>query len=141
MNRSFNVGGTYTFTFTGWKAWVVLALILYVAHARHADMEKALPEATNMIRASLAGEYMMAELNRQKAVGEVVGFDKMEVTFAEVTTRGGYWGDPTIRVKPLLNGAPPPDGREYRYYDADYSWWVGFIAPFEIQRSLYFITD
>lgn len=130
-----------TFTFTGWRAWVILAVILFIAHQRHASMDAELPEVTEHIRVILEGQYMMDEIKRQKAAGELTGFETMKVTLAEVKVRGGWVGDPTIRVKPLLNGGPPPDGREYRYYDADYSWGVGFIAPFEIQRSLYFAFD
>ncbi len=130
-----------TFTITGWPAWVAAAIILFVAYQRHQSMEADLPQVTEHIRVILQGEYMNAEIARQRAAGELTGFDTMEVTIAEVKTRGGYWGNPTIRVKPLLNGAPPPDGREYRYFDGDYSWGIGFIAPFELQRSLYFAFD
>lgn len=129
--RKLSVGKVFRFTFTGWKAWAVLAVIIALAFTRYQMIHGGLPEALVQIKPFLKGSYIrqaIAERGTERARNP---FPKFEVTFAEAAVRGVFSPRPVVRVKPLVNGGPPPDGREYRYYVMEFSVFTGYYAPIE----------
>lgn len=126
-----------TFNLTGWKAWAVIAVMGLLAVGRYDRVHDDLPTAVEQIRPFLKGDYLKQVLAARTEEERYEPLGPVELTFAEVDVAGAFSGRPVVRVKPLLNGAPPPDGREYRYYAMNYSIWSGFYAPFETGETAY----
>lgn len=106
--RKLSVGKVFRFTFTGWKAWAVLAVIIALAFTRYQMIHGGLPEALAQIKPFLKGSYIRQAIAERGTERARDPFPKFEVTFAEAEVRGVFSPRPVVRVKPLVNGGPPP---------------------------------
>ncbi|MBI4666254.1 MAG: hypothetical protein HY751_07590 [Nitrospinae bacterium] len=120
---------------TGWKAVAALAMVPLYFLYYHASFSAGMPYALDVIKTQLAGSYYMAEIERQKAEGALTGVEKITVSLDDVEVKTFLRKRPVIRVKPLVNGEPPPDGKEYRYFVADYSPLIGWGAIYETGKT------
>jgi hypothetical protein len=132
-------------TLTGWPALIVIVLALGVygmtfvmGRSTHDD------EALAPIRLQLQGEYTAMLLSDAEAVApdaeaveRLLALDQIE--FTSVSARGS--GENVIvRVEPRVDGQPPPDGRDVRYYRMSYSTVTGWRVRHESRAFRYYTT-
>jgi hypothetical protein len=132
-------------TLTGWPAVIAIVVVVVFYGLTFVISRQSLDdEALAPIRLQLQGEYTSAvlpELDPNDPAPEVV--DRLtemdQIEFASVSARGS--GDNVIvRVKPLVNGQPPPDGRDVRYYRMSWSNLTGWRMRHESTAFRYYTT-
>ena len=108
--------------------WGVVAAIGLVAYGwwSYTNVTSHLDEIRAPILQQLEGEYYSQTL---PDVAHADQFEVLEVTIAEIDARGVFDDKQVIRVKPLVNGGPPPDGETYRYFTSSYSSLFGWKLP------------
>jgi hypothetical protein len=118
-------------TLKGWPAIIALVVLVgfyaltFVVSRRALDDEALAP-----IRLQLQGEYTTALLPGvdpqnpdPEAVERLTALQRIE--FASVSVRG-FGSDVIVRVEPRVDGQPPPDGRDVRYFRMSYSALTGW---------------
>jgi hypothetical protein len=108
--------------FKGWKAALVLGLLLALAafryHTRAVTLDAA---ARDAVRSWVVGEYHRVPLVSRGLVPQLDSAAATEllrqsgVEIRSITARG--WNDnAVVRVELSGHGGPPPDGRSVRYF-------------------------
>jgi hypothetical protein len=132
-------------TLRGWPAVIVIAMVVVLYGLTFVVSRSSLDdEALSPIRLQLQGEYTSAvlpELDPNDPDPEVVErlTELDQIEFASVSARGS--GEKVIvRVEPLVNGQPPPDGRDVRYYQMSWSSLTGWRMRRETTAFSYYTT-
>jgi hypothetical protein len=118
-------------TLRGWPAVVALVIVAGLYGLTFVVSRRALDDkALEQIRHQLRGEYTAALLPGvdpshpdPDAVARLTALERIE--FASVSVRG-FGNDVIVRVEPRVDGEPPPDGRDVRYYRMSHSALTGW---------------
>ena len=130
----------FKFTLSG--PWAIIAIILmavygaYHIHTINGALESPLikEQITNQIK----GHYMgiqAKDMLEQHEAGELedgAEWTPVDITLNEMELRGLFSDRQVIRVKPMVNGEPPPDGKEYWYFETEYSSLLGWQIPLPV---------
>ncbi len=138
-----------TIKLTGWKAVAagVVFLILMIAHQFF--VRRQLDEqAIEQIRPYIQGEILSSALSGMegRSMTELSKADQLRVTqkaltvqkveFRNVTARG-FGSEQILRVEITVDGQPPPNGKDVRYYRMEYSYLTGWIYRQEVTAFSY----
>jgi hypothetical protein len=118
-------------TLRGWPAVVALVIVAGLYGATFVVGRRALDDKVlEQIRHQLRGEYTTALLPGvdprhpdPEAVAKLTALERIK--FASVSVRG-FGSNVIVRVEPRVDGEPPPDGRDVRYYRMSYSALTGW---------------
>jgi hypothetical protein len=132
-----------TLALRGWPAVIALVVVVGLYGLTFVISRRALDDrALAPIRHQLQGEYTAALLpgvDTQNpdpaAVDRLTALDHID--FASVSVRG-FGSDVIVRVEPRVDGAPPPDGRDVRYYRMSYSTLTGWRLRHETTALRYY---
>jgi hypothetical protein len=113
-------------TLRGWPAVIALVVVAGLYGVTFLVSRRALDDkALDPIRRQLEGEYTAVLLPGvdprdpdPDALARLTALERIE--FASVSVRG-FGSDIIVRVEPRVEGEPPPDGRDVRYYRMSYS--------------------
>jgi anti-sigma-K factor RskA len=136
---------------TGWKAIVVLLLAAAFVGYRYRAVQTTLETgAADELRFWLAAEYMAQGLPAledavergdaaaaEEQAREIVARDRIE--FTDMSARGAP-DDLAVRVRIRVDGRPPPDGREVRYFRMQHSTVTGWRMRRETTKLGYYLT-
>ena len=109
---------------TGAKAVVAILLVTaFMGYRFFSAMSTIEVAAAEVLKFSLWGEYasrLMAEKPEptEETVRRALALDNIQ--FPEINGRGTP-GDMVVRVRIVVDGSPPPDGRSVRYFRMEYS--------------------
>ncbi len=109
---------------TGAKAVVAILLVAaFMGYRFFSAMSTIETAAEEVLKFSLWGEYasrLMAEKPEptEETVQRALALDNIQ--FPEINGRGTP-GDMVVRVRIVVDGSPPPDGRSVRYFRMEYS--------------------
>jgi len=124
-------GSSAGITLRGWPAVIALVVIVGLYGLTFVVSRRALgDDGLTPIRHQLQGEYaavLLPGVDPQNpdpaAVERLTALEHIE--FASVSVRG-FGSDVIVRVEPRVDGAPPPDGRDARYFEMTYSSLTGW---------------
>ncbi len=136
---------------TGWKAVVVLLIIVAFAAYRFQAARATLPtDGADELKLWLSSEYIAEglpapeqaiESNDSAAVSnmanEVLSRDR--VTFRKIAARG-LMDDIVVRVDIQVDGGAPPVGSRVRYFRMHYSTITGWIMDYETTVIAYYLN-
>lgn len=109
---------------TGAKAVVVILLVAaFMGYRFFSAMSTIETAAEEVLKFSLWGEYasrLMAEKPEptEETARRALALDNIQ--FPEINGRGTP-GDMVVRVRIVVDGSPPPNGRSVRYFRMEYS--------------------
>ncbi len=109
---------------TGAKAIVAILLVAAFMGYRFFSATSTIEtDAAEELRFSLSGQYasrLMAEKPQptEETARRALALDNIQ--FSEINGRGTP-SDMIVRVRILVDGSPPPDGRSVRYFRMEYS--------------------
>ena len=136
---------------TGWKAVMVLIVVAAFVGYRYYAVQTTLETGgADELRFWLAAEYMAQGLpaledaiERGDAAAaeaqalEIVARERIE--FTEMSARGAP-DDLAVRVRIRVDGRPPPDGQEVRYFRMRHSTVTGWRMRRELTKLGYYLT-
>jgi hypothetical protein len=137
---------------TGWKAIPVLVVILLIGGYRYYAMRASLDtEAKQLIRERILTDSMRnwvgeleerdpASMTPEEAARNVDGFlrlKKIDIVSMEARGRGDRV---VVRVEITVDGKPPPDGRNVRYFRMRHSMLTGWRIKRETTALSYHLT-
>lgn len=133
---------------TGWKAILVLVVAVAFVGYRYVAMRTTLAtEAADELRLWLAAGYISQGLpalqeavergDREAAATQAQDLVAQErIEFASIGARGSR-DDVVVRVEILVDGKPPPDGRQVRYFRMRHSLVTGWTMRYETSALAY----
>ncbi|NIM51607.1 MAG: hypothetical protein GTN62_12330 [Gemmatimonadales bacterium] len=133
---------------TGWKAILVLVVAVAFVGYRYVAMRTTLAtEAAAELRLWLAAGYISQGLpalqeavergDQEAAAAQAQNIVAQErIEFTSIGARGGR-DDVVVRVEILVDGKPPPDGRQVRYFRMRHSLVTGWMMRYETSALAY----
>ncbi len=128
---------------TGAKAVVAILLVVAFMGYRFFNATSTIEtDAAAELKFSLWGQYasrLMAEKPEptEETVRRALALDNIQ--FPEINGRGTP-GDMVVRVRILVDGSPPPDGRSVRYFRMEYSLLTKWRYARETTRFAYYLN-
>ncbi len=134
---------------TGWKAVlavvIALAVMAYGVFARNTTLDT---QAKEVIRQWVAAEYAGKALHKwegvdysknqelaEQSANEILA--ALKVTIPSIKAKGSKT-EPVVRVEILVDGKPPPDGKNTRYYKMNFSSITGWTMGYESSAFFYY---
>lgn len=136
---------------TGWKAVVVLLIIVAFAAYRFQAARATLPtDGSDELKLWLTSEYISEglpaleqaiEANDSAAVSEAANevLSRDRVTFRKIAARG-LLDDIVVRVEIQVDGGAPPVGDRVRYFRMHFSTITGWIMDYETTVVAYYLN-
>jgi hypothetical protein len=136
---------------TGWKAVVVLLIILAFAAYRFQAARATLPtDGADELKLWLSSEYISEGLpaleqaiaaNDSASVNDMTNeiLSRDRVTFRKIDARGAF-EDIVVRVDIQVDGGAPPVGSPVRYFRMRYSTITGWMMDYETTAIAYYLN-
>ncbi len=130
----------------GWWAIPGIIVIAIGSYYYYSSMYSALksPEMTEQIEFFIKSDYLRpiveevaAKLERGELSDEEAVNIDVVVTIESIDIKGLFSKEKHLRVKALIDGEPPPDGPEYWYFRANYSFLWGWHQPIGTEGVVY----
>lgn len=118
------------------------AFYVWRTTAARADLEQgAAQELRIWLRAEYARQYLSRAEEGQPLPPALTDsiLAAQNITFPSIKARGTH-NDMVVRAEFLLDGKPPPDGKNVRYYRMTYSMVTGWIMKAETYAFSYYLA-
>ncbi len=121
---------------------VILLGFYYYYNSMHSSIKS--PRMTEQIEYMIKSDYLSKRVEEVKEkleegtlTEEEAGHIDVYVSIESIDIKGLFSGEKHIRVKAFIDGEPPPDGTEYWYFRAKYSFLWGWRQPIESFEAQY----
>jgi len=122
--------------------WAVVGIILMALYGGYhynkiqtaMESPKLKEQIMNWIETHYSGkraEAIQAKMDSGDYEADELRFHKPEIVIQSMDLKGMFSDDKIIRVKIMVDFAPPPDGRTYWYFKTRYSSMFGWQVPTE----------